>query len=141
MNEQNPFHRLGLLTGEAVLAALDKTGVIIVGLGGVGSWASEALVRSGIRRITIVDNDTVSMTNINRQIQAVPGTVGLPKAAALMKRLLEINPRCEVTAFNQIFSNETAALFGIEKADYVIDAIDSLDNKLDLIRFVMAENN
>ena len=115
---------------------MEKTQVVVIGLGGVGSWAAEALVRSGICRITIVDNDLICPSNINRQIQALPGTVGLPKTAALMKRLLEINPHCDVTAFNKIFSLETAPLFGIEKADYVIDAIDSFPYKLDLIEYV-----
>ncbi|MCL1929253.1 MAG: tRNA threonylcarbamoyladenosine dehydratase [Treponema sp.] len=129
------LQRVYLLLGEEVTAALEKTRVIVVGLGGVGSWAAEALARSGIGHITLIDNDSVCPSNINRQIQALPSTVGLPKAAALMKRLLEINPRCDIAAFNQIFSLETAPLFGIEKADYVIDAIDSLPHKLDLIQY------
>ena len=127
------FQRLGILVGETVLSELEQKRVVVVGLGGVGSWAAEALVRSGIGHITIVDNDSVVVSNINRQVQALQETVGLPKAAVLKKRLLEINPRCEVSAFNQIFSRETASLFGIEKADYVIDAIDTLTHKLDLI--------
>jgi tRNA A37 threonylcarbamoyladenosine dehydratase len=104
----------------------------------VGSWAAEALVRSGIGRITIVDNDVVSVSNINRQIQALTTTVNVPKAAALMKRLLDINPACDVKAFNQVFSRDTANLFDIESADYVIDAIDTLPNKIDLIEMVLA---
>ena len=130
------FQRIRLLLGGEVTAALAQTQVVVVGLGGVGSWAAEALVRCGIGRITIIDNDTVCPSNINRQIQALPGTVGIPKAAALLKRLLEINPLCEVSAFNKIFSSETAPLFGIEQADYVIDAIDSIPHKLDLILYV-----
>ena len=130
------LERIERLVGNAVVAALEQKRVVIIGLGGVGSWAAEALVRSGIGHITIVDNDTVCPSNINRQIQALPGTVGLPKAAVLMKRLLDINPICDVTAFNTIFSLETAPLFGIEKADYVIDAIDSFPHKLDLIEYV-----
>ena len=128
------FHRLGLVTGEAALTALEQRGAIVFGLGGVGGWTAEALVRSGLGRITLVDNDSVCVTNINRQIQALPATVGLPKAAVLMKRLLEINPRCEVRAFNKAFSREAAPLFEIETYHYVIDAIDSLSHKLDLIQ-------
>ncbi|MDR0586722.1 MAG: tRNA threonylcarbamoyladenosine dehydratase [Treponema sp.] len=131
------FHRLGLLIGPDALEELERTRIIIFGLGGVGSWAAEALVRSGAGHVTVVDNDSVCVTNINRQIQALSGTVGFPKAAALMKRLLEINPLCEVKAFNQVFSRETAAFFEIEKADYVIDAIDSLGHKLDLIELAV----
>jgi tRNA A37 threonylcarbamoyladenosine dehydratase len=131
------FHRLGLLIGADGLEALKKARIIIFGLGGVGSWAAEALVRSGAGHVTVVDNDSVCITNINRQVQALSDTVGLPKAAALMKRLLEINPLCDVRAFNQVFSKETAAFFEIEKTDYVIDAIDSLGHKLDLIELVV----
>jgi tRNA A37 threonylcarbamoyladenosine dehydratase len=131
------FHRLGLLIGSGSLEILKQAGILIFGLGGVGSWAAEALVRSGAGRVTVIDNDSVCITNINRQIQALSGTVGLPKAAALMKRLLEINPLCEVRAFNQVFSTETASFFEIEKADYVIDAIDSLTHKLDLIEMTV----
>ena len=135
VTNQPELHRVSLLLGEKAAAALEQTRVIVIGLGGVGSWAAEALVRSGIGSITIVDNDTVSPSNINRQLQALPGTVGLPKAAALMQRLLEINPHCDVSAFNKIFSLETAPLFGMEKDGYVIDAIDSFPHKLDLIQF------
>jgi tRNA A37 threonylcarbamoyladenosine dehydratase len=127
--------RVNQLLGEEATAVLGQTRVVVVGLGGVGSWAAEALVRSGIGHITVIDNDNVCPSNINRQAEALPGTVGLPKAAALMKRLLEINPGCDVSAFNKIFSLETAGLFGMEKAAYVIDAIDSFPHKLDLIQF------
>jgi tRNA A37 threonylcarbamoyladenosine dehydratase len=130
----NPlFQRLSLLTGSDAINTLEAARVIVFGLGGVGSWAAEALVRSGVGHIGIVDSDTVCITNINRQVQALPSTVGQSKAAVLQKRLLEINPQCKVTAFEKVFSKETAALFEIEKADYVIDAIDSLGFKLDLI--------
>jgi tRNA A37 threonylcarbamoyladenosine dehydratase len=124
--------------GKEALDILEETAVFVAGLGGVGGWAAEALVRSGLGKITIVDSDSVCITNINRQVQALPATVGLPKAAALMKRLLDINPRCEVRAFNRVFSRETAPFFEIEKAAYVIDAIDSLSCKLDLIEYTAA---
>lgn len=132
----NPFfQRLALITGPEVLDALSRTRVLVFGLGGVGSWCAEALVRSGVGRISIVDSDAVCVTNINRQAQATSATVGRLKAEALRDRLLEINPRCEVTAVAGVFSQETAPSFGIENADYVIDAIDSLTNKLDLIEY------
>jgi tRNA A37 threonylcarbamoyladenosine dehydratase len=124
--------------GEEALAAMSQKRAIVFGLGGVGSWAAEALVRSGIGHLTIVDNDSVCVTNINRQIQGLHSTVGLPKSAALLKRLLEINPECDILAFNNVFSRETANLFKIPKADYVIDAIDSLSHKLDLIEITAA---
>jgi tRNA A37 threonylcarbamoyladenosine dehydratase len=135
----NPiFQRLALLTGAEALEALGNTRVIVFGVGGVGSWCAEALARSGVGHIAIVDSDTVCVTNINRQVQAIPGTVGRFKAEALRDRLLDINPGCDVTAFGRVFSRESAGEFGIESADYVIDAIDSLSHKLDLIEYAAA---
>jgi tRNA A37 threonylcarbamoyladenosine dehydratase len=131
----NPlFDRLALLTGEQGLEKLSRARVLVFGLGGVGSWAAEALVRSGVGKIGIIDNDLVCASNVNRQAEATTLTIGLPKADALKKRLLEINPDCEVTAWNELFCKESAGNFGIEKADYVIDAVDSLNHKLDLIQ-------
>jgi tRNA A37 threonylcarbamoyladenosine dehydratase len=135
----NPlFQRLSLLTGTGVLEALAKTKVFVFGLGGVGSWCAEALVRSGIGYIGIVDSDRICVTNINRQAQATSRTVGLSKAETLKERLLEINPRCSVTPWERVFSRETASVFNIEGADYCIDAIDSLTHKLDLIEYAAA---
>jgi tRNA A37 threonylcarbamoyladenosine dehydratase len=132
----NPsFQRLSLLTGSGVAGALGRTRVIVFGLGGVGSWCAEALVRSGLGRIDMVDSDTVCITNINRQVQATTETVGLFKTEALKRRLLAINPDCAVTAWGRVFSRENAGDFDIEGADYVIDAIDSLTHKLDLIEY------
>jgi tRNA A37 threonylcarbamoyladenosine dehydratase len=118
--------------------ALSRLRVIVFGVGGVGSWCAEALARSGVGHIAIVDSDTVCVTNINRQVQATAATVGQFKVEALKRRLLEINGACEVTAYGKVFSRETAASFGIEAADYVIDAIDSLSHKLDLIEYTLA---
>jgi tRNA A37 threonylcarbamoyladenosine dehydratase len=133
----NPiFERLSLLTGEKTLEKLSKTSVLVFGAGGVGSWAAEALVRSGIGKIGIIDNDTVCASNINRQIQATSLTVGLPKASVLKKRLLEINPECKITAHDELFCIENKDTFMIKNADYVIDAIDTLNHKLDLIETV-----
>jgi tRNA A37 threonylcarbamoyladenosine dehydratase/predicted adenine nucleotide alpha hydrolase (AANH) superfamily ATPase len=135
----NPlFQRLALITGAEILKKLEQTSVLIVGIGGVGSWCAEALVRSGVGKIGLVDSDIVCITNINRQTQATSRTVGNVKVEALQQRLLEINPHCEVTAWQKVFSRENAAEFGIEKADYVIDAIDSLAHKLDLIETASA---
>jgi tRNA A37 threonylcarbamoyladenosine dehydratase/predicted adenine nucleotide alpha hydrolase (AANH) superfamily ATPase len=130
----NPlFQRLALLTGTETLEKLAHSSVLLVGVGGVGSWCAEALVRSGVGKISIVDFDTVCASNVNRQLEATSQTLGRAKAEVLKQRLLEINPRCEVRAWEKVFSWENAAEFGIEKMDYVIDAIDSLNNKLDLI--------
>ncbi|MDR2619001.1 MAG: tRNA threonylcarbamoyladenosine dehydratase [Treponema sp.] len=130
----NPkFQRLTLLTGLDAAEALGRCRVIVFGIGGVGSWCAEALVRSGVGSVSIVDSDTVCVTNINRQVQATSSTIGRLKTEVLEKRLREINPDCEVTSFPKVFSLETAGEFGVSEADYVIDAIDSLTNKLDLI--------
>jgi tRNA A37 threonylcarbamoyladenosine dehydratase len=136
----NPsFQRLTLLTGLDTAEALAHTRVMVFGVGGVGSWCAEALVRSGIGSVTIIDSDTVCVTNINRQVQATSSTVGQIKTEVLEKRLKEINPACEILSIPKVFSRqdrsleETAEAYGIGNADYIIDAIDSLTNKLDLI--------
>jgi tRNA A37 threonylcarbamoyladenosine dehydratase len=136
----NPlFERLALITGVEGLEKLSRTKVLIFGAGGVGSWAAEALVRSGIGKLGIIDFDTICASNINRQAEATTLTIGLPKVDALKKRLLEINPECEITLWNELFCSENAACFDIKNADYVIDAIDTLNHKLDLIEIVYKE--
>ena len=127
------FDRLSLLVGEEGIKKLSNTTLLVFGAGGVGSWAAEALVRSGIGKIGIIDNDTICASNVNRQIEATSLTLGQAKASALKTRLLEINPECEVRAWDKLFSRENAANFGVENADYVIDAIDTMNHKLDLI--------
>jgi len=135
----NPaLQRLAMITGADALEKLRQTRVLVFGLGGVGSWCAEALVRSGIGKIGIVDFDTVCASNINRQLQATSRSLGRVKVEALKERLLEINPDCEITAWERLFSLENSGGFGIEKADYVIDAIDSLTHKLDLIETCLA---
>ena len=107
--------------------------VIIFGVGGVGSWCAESLVRSGISHLTVVDSDRVCITNINRQLMATVKTVGQVKVEALKERLLTINPMAEIDARQQIFSEETADSFCLDSYDYIIDAIDSLKDKRLLI--------
>ena len=107
--------------------------VIIFGVGGVGSWCAESLVRSGISHLTVVDSDRVCITNINRQLMATVKTVGQVKVEALKDRLLTINPMAEIDARQQIFSEETADSFCLDSYDYIIDAIDSLKDKRLLI--------
>jgi tRNA A37 threonylcarbamoyladenosine dehydratase len=128
------FRRTELLIGKEALLTVANARVIIFGVGGVGSWCAESLVRSGITHLTIVDSDRVCITNINRQLQATMKTVGQVKVEALKARLLEINPDAEIIALQKIYSAETADSFDMESYDYVIDAIDSLENKARLIR-------
>ena len=129
----NPFGRLILITGRKAAAALAESRVIVVGIGGVGSWCAEALVRSGIGSITLVDPDVVCTSNVNRQIQATNSTIGRKKTEALEERLLDINPSCHIVSFPCAFTKETMDSFDISGADFVIDAIDMLTQKLDLI--------
>ncbi|MBQ8095790.1 MAG: tRNA threonylcarbamoyladenosine dehydratase [Prevotella sp.] len=127
------FRRMELLVGNAAMEQLYAKRVIIFGVGGVGSWCAESLVRSGIRRLTIVDSDRVCITNINRQLMATTETVGQVKVEALKQRLLSINPSAEITALQQIFCQDTADSFQLDTYDYIIDAIDSLKDKALLI--------
>ena len=123
------FRRSELLLGTEIMERIAKKRVIIFGVGGVGSWCAESLIRSGISQMTIVDSDLVCITNINRQLMATTKTVGHVKVEALKERLLTINPQAQITALQRIFSQETAAEFGLDDYDYIIDAIDSLKDR------------
>jgi tRNA threonylcarbamoyladenosine dehydratase len=130
----NPmFQRLSLITGEKALLALQSSRAFVFGLGGVGSWCAEALARSGVGSLVIVDSDIVCVTNVNRQLEARVGNVGKPKALEMKDRLLSVNPLCDVTAVQAVYSRENAGRYDIREGDYVIDAIDSMTFKLDLI--------
>jgi tRNA threonylcarbamoyladenosine dehydratase len=135
----NPlFQRLALLTGVETAEAIQKSRVIVVGIGGVGSWCAEALIRSGVGNITLVDSDTVSITDFNRQVQALSGNMYRKKTEALKERFNCINPSCEVVSFPHFFSKENAGFLNLSGADYIIDAIDTLESKLDLIETATA---
>ncbi len=127
------FQRTALLLGKEALERLGRQRVIIFGVGGVGSWCAECLVRSGIQQLTIVDADVVAVSNINRQLMATTQTIGLPKVDVLKERLLAINPDAKLTAIQQVFCQETAADFHLADYDIIIDAIDSLKDKALLI--------
>lgn len=113
VTEQNIFSRAELLLGHEAMARIAQKRVIVFGVGGVGSWCVESLVRSGIRRLTIVDCDRVCISNINRQLMATSATVGQAKLDALKERLLSINPAAEITALQQVFTAETAGSFDL----------------------------
>ena len=138
--EQAIFRRSELLLGNEAMERIAQKRVIIFGVGGVGSWCAESLVRSGIRQLTIVDSDRVSITNINRQLMATTKTVGQVKMEALRERLLTINPSAEIMALQKIFSEENAEEFHLEDYDYIIDAIDSLKDKAALILLACKTN-
>ena len=132
MNE-GIFSRTALLFGEAGVERLRSLRVIIFGVGGVGSWCAESLVRTGVGHLTMVDCDVVCDSNVNRQLMATTKTIGRPKVEVMRERLLEINPEADITARQEVFSAETAGNFDLDAYDYVIDAIDSLRDKALLI--------
>ena len=121
-----------MILGEKSTEILKSKSVILFGLGGVGSYTAEALARAGIGRLTIVDNDTVSVTNLNRQLCALHSTVGMPKVDVVKARILDINPRCKVTALQKFYLPENADEFNLESYDYIADAIDTVSAKIDL---------
>jgi tRNA A37 threonylcarbamoyladenosine dehydratase len=132
--EKGLFRRTELLLGDQAMHKIFETKVIIFGVGGVGSWCAESLVRSGINQLTIVDSDRVCITNVNRQLLATMKTVGQVKVDTLKERLLEINPRAKINALQKIYNAETSESFDLDQYDFIIDAIDSLDSKVHLIR-------
>ena len=131
--EQHIFHRTRLLVGDRVLQGIGALRVILFGVGGVGSWCAESLVRSGVRRLTLVDSDRVSITNVNRQMPATVPTVGRVKVEVVRERLLSINPDAEICAVQDIYCAENAETFALDTYDVIIDAIDSLAEKAHLI--------
>ncbi len=126
-------HRTALLLGQETMSLVAQKRVIIFGVGGVGSWCAEGLVRSGVEHLTIVDFDCVSQSNINRQLMATQSTVGKPKVEVLKERLLDINPQADIQAVQSVYSEETAESFHLEQYDYVLDCIDSLKDKAHLL--------
>jgi tRNA A37 threonylcarbamoyladenosine dehydratase len=131
--EQEIFQRSELLLGAEAMDRIAEKRVIVFGVGGVGSWCAESLVRSGIRHLTIVDSDSVCASNINRQLMATTETIGRVKVDVLKDRLLTINPAAEITAIHEFFTADTAESFHLDTYDYIIDAIDSLKDKTLLI--------
>ncbi len=127
------FSRSEALLGAQAMEALRTKRVILFGVGGVGSWCAEALVRTGLTHLTIVDDDIVQPSNINRQLPATQATLGRPKVEALRERLLEINPEAEIIARCERVNEEWLKANGLDEYDYVIDAIDSVADKTDLI--------
>lgn len=131
--EQQIFHRSRLLMGDAPLQRLHNIRVILFGVGGVGSWCAESLVRSGVKHLTIVDSDRVNISNVNRQLMATTQTVGQVKVEVLKERLLSINPEAEITAIQDIYNAENSESFRLNEYDVIIDAIDSLAEKAHLL--------
>lgn len=137
MSNRDRFGRLNLLIGEAGVARLKQASVAVFGLGGVGSYAVEALVRGGIGRLTLIDFDLVDISNCNRQIHAHNGTVGHPKVLVMAERCLAINPEVQVEPLQAFYSDENSEELLLRGYDYVLDCIDHITAKLHLIETCM----
>lgn len=136
----NQFARTELLYGKDAIEKLKNSKVAIFGLGGVGSYATEALARIGIGELDLIDCDIVSLTNLNRQLIALYSTLDKAKVDVAKQRILDINPSAKVNTFQIFFSNETSSYFDFSKYDYVIDAIDSIKSKIEIIKIAKEKN-
>lgn len=130
---QTRFAGIARLYGAAALAHFQQSHVVVIGIGGVGSWAAEALARSGIGEITLIDLDDVCVSNINRQLHALTDTIGQDKVAVMAERILQINPQCKVNQVEDFIAPDNMAQLLGGKIDYVLDAIDSVKAKVALI--------
>lgn len=134
------FQRTKMLIGEDALKNLMKAKVAIFGIGGVGSYVAEALARAGVGKFLLCDNDVVSESNINRQIIALHSTVGKAKTSVMKERILDINPNAEVIDAQSFFSAENAHEFNLDDFSYIVDAIDTVSSKLELIALAKKTN-
>lgn len=134
------FSRNELAIGPEGLAIMKRSTVAVLGIGGVGSFAAEALGRSGIGRIVMIDKDVVDITNVNRQIHALLSTVGQPKAELMRDRILQINPECDAVALRMFYTEETYERLFEYPLDYVVDASDTISYKIHLIKQCLARN-
>ena len=130
---KDAFDRTALLVGDEAMRRIADAKVILFGVGGVGSWVAECLVRTGVRHLTLVDSDRIAASNINRQMPATADTVGQIKAEAARHRLLEINPEADIHALTLFYDSQTAPSIDLTEYDYIVDAIDSLKDKALLI--------
>ena len=134
---EQQFLRTAMLLGADALERLQKARVAVFGIGGVGGYTVEALARAGIGALDLIDHDTVSLSNINRQILATHSTVGMEKVEAARMRILDINPGCRVVTHPVFYTPETADRFDFTQYDYIVDAIDTVTGKLQLVQRAM----
>ena len=134
------FLREEMLLGAAALQRLAQAHVIVFGIGGVGSYVAEGLARAGVGALTLVDNDTVGQTNLNRQLCALHSTIGQYKSDVMARRILDINPDCRVTSIPEIYNDERKERFFSQRYDYIVDAIDLVSCKLSLIQTALERN-
>lgn len=128
-----PFSRAEILLGSDAMEKLRESTVAIFGVGGVGSFTAEAIARCGVGRIILVDPDEIALTNINRQIHSTTKTIGRPKVEVMAERIRDINPECKVVTHQKIYNNETAEELISKEYDYVVDAIDTVSAKIDMV--------
>src|SRR5580765_458675 len=133
------FHRAARLLGDAGIARLATATVTVFGVGGVGSFAAEALVRSGVGRLILVDYDRICVTNVNRQLHAMKGTLGKPKAVVMAERLRLINPDAIIEPRTEFYSAESSQRLLVPEPDLIIDAIDNMAAKMHLIATCMRD--
>lgn len=131
---ENQFIRQEMMFGAAAMERLRGAHVAVFGIGGVGSYAAEALARAGVGALTLIDSDTVSLSNLNRQLCALHSTVGQNKTDAMAARIRDISPQCNVTSLPLLYTEESKERFFTERYDYIIDAIDLVSCKLSLIQ-------
>jgi len=134
------FSGIGRLYGKKAQDKLKKSHIAIIGIGGVGTWVAEALARTGIGQLTLVDLDDVCITNVNRQVHAIEGQIGVLKTEAMKNRVKLINPECEVNCIEEFFTEKTAEDILSKKYDYVVDCIDSFENKIRLTLLCKRKN-
>lgn len=127
------FDRMGRLVGDSVMSQLFNSHVMVIGLGGVGSWAAESLARSGVGKITVIDFDEVCITNANRQLHALQGLVGKKKAEVMGERLRKINPQATIQVIPEFYNEENSEMMLSHNPDYIVDAIDNMTAKCHLL--------
>lgn len=133
------FDRMGRLVGDEKMKRLMDSHVMVIGLGGVGSWAAESVVRSGVGEVTLVDFDEICVTNFNRQLHALQGLIGQDKASVMAERMRKINPQAKVTEIPKFYNADHCAEIFARRPDYVIDAIDNVTAKCHLLAYCKAE--
>ena len=137
---ESRFSRTELLLGQDSIRKLSEKRVAVFGIGGVGGYVTEALARSGVGALDLIDKDTVSISNINRQIIALTSTVGKYKTEVMKERILDINPDLQVKTYNMFYLPETADQFDFTRYDYVVDAIDTVPGKIALVLHAQRDN-
>ena len=134
------FSRSARLLGSAAVEQLERSTVAVFGVGGVGSYACEALARAGVGHFLLIDNDVVSKTNINRQLVALHSTIGMQKVEVMRARILDINPEADVAVYPMFYTAETAGEIALDGVDYIVDAIDTVSAKLALVERAVRQN-